>query len=164
MQLRLRSLLEDRFKLDARREVREMPIYALVVARSDGPLGLKMKTFADECAAGARARAAGEAAPPLPPGSFMRTRANNGRSRARRSAGEFRPESRRDDRPFVIDKTGLTGPFDLDLQWTPTRRLAPAVPRPTACHFLLHQQLGLRLEAQRPRWRFWWSIRPVIRN
>ena len=30
MQLRLRSLLEDRFKLMARRETREMPIYELL--------------------------------------------------------------------------------------------------------------------------------------
>ena len=64
MQLRLRSLLEDRFKLDARREVREMPIYALVIARSDGQLGSQMKQSSDECAAAAKARAAGAAAPP----------------------------------------------------------------------------------------------------
>src|SRR5688572_14064531 len=78
MQLRLRSLLEDRFKLDARREVREMPIYALVVARSDRQLGPQMKRSGDECAAAARARAAGEAAAPLPPGGFCGTRTGNG--------------------------------------------------------------------------------------
>src|SRR5687767_11257419 len=74
MQLRLRSLLEDRFKLDARRETREMPIYALTIVRSDGQLGPQMKPSGDECAAGARARAAGGGDPPLPQGSFCAPR------------------------------------------------------------------------------------------
>jgi uncharacterized protein (TIGR03435 family) len=126
MQLRLRSLLEDRFKLDARREVREMPIYALVVARSDGQLGPKIKRSGDECGpAAAKARAAGEAAPPVPPGGFCGTRANpNGTVSMRgvplsnfvRNLGGMTGR-------FVIDKTGLAGPFDLDLQWTPDQAL-----------------------------------------
>lgn len=152
MQLRLRSLLEDRFKLDARREVREMPIYALVVARSDGQLGPKMKPSGDECAAGARARAAGEAAPPLPPGSFCGTRANNGTVSMRgvplanfvRNLGGMTGR-------FVIDKTGLTGPFDLDLQWTPDQALGAggAQTDGTSLFAAIQEQLGLRLEAQR---------------
>ena len=58
MQLRLRGLLEDRFKLVARREMREMPIYELVLARSDGQLGSQIKRSGDECAAQGRAREA----------------------------------------------------------------------------------------------------------
>jgi len=152
MQLRLRSLLEDRFKLDARREVREMPIYALVVARSDGQLGPKMKPSGDECAAGARARAAGEVAPPLPPGSFCGTRTNNGTVSMRgvplsnfvRNLGGMTGR-------FVIDKTGLTGPFDLDLQWTPDQALGAggALTDGTSLFAAMQEQLGLRLEAQR---------------
>ena len=35
----LQDLLEDRFKLRAHRETRELPIYALTLARTDGKLG-----------------------------------------------------------------------------------------------------------------------------
>jgi hypothetical protein len=52
----------------------------------------------------------------------------------------------------VVDRTGMTGKFDWDLQWTmearsPELTIAPTrgVPFVTA----LHEQLGLRLEPQR---------------
>ena len=112
MQLRLRSLLEDRFKLVARREMREMPIYELVVARSDGQLGPQIKRSGDECAAQGRAREAGVAPPPMPPGGFCGTRTGNGTvsmkgvplSNFVRNLGGMTGR-------FVIDKTGLTGPY-----------------------------------------------------
>jgi uncharacterized protein (TIGR03435 family) len=101
MQLRLRSLLEDRFKLDARREMREMPIYALTIARSDGQLGAQMKRSGDECAAAARARAAGEAASSAASRGLLRySDEQRNRVDARRPAGQLCPESRRDDGPL----------------------------------------------------------------
>jgi uncharacterized protein (TIGR03435 family) len=151
MQLRLRSLLEDRFKLDARRETREMPIYALMIARSDGQLGPQMKRSGDECAVAARARAAGEAAPPLP-GGFCGTRTGNGNVSMRgvplanfvRNLGGMTGR-------FVVDKTGLAGPFDLDLQWTPDQAIGAggAQTDGTSLFAAMQEQLGLRLEAQR---------------
>jgi uncharacterized protein (TIGR03435 family) len=151
MQLRLRSLLEDRFKLDARREVREMPIYALVIARSDGQLGPQIKRSSDECAAAAKARAAGEAAPALA-GGFCGTRAGNGNVSMRgvplsnfvRNLGGMTGR-------FVIDKTGLAGPFDLDLKWTPDQAIGAggAQTDGTSLFAAMQEQLGLRLEAQR---------------
>lgn len=116
MQLRLRSLLEDRFKLVARREMREMPIYELVIAKSDGQLGPQIKRSGDECAAQGRARDAGVAPPPMPPGGFCGTRTGNGTvsmqgvplSNFVRNLGGMTGR-------FIIDKTGLTGPYDLDL-------------------------------------------------
>ena len=35
----LRALLADRFQLTIQRETREMPVYALVLAKKDGKLG-----------------------------------------------------------------------------------------------------------------------------
>jgi len=45
----LKTLLADRFKLKLHTETREVPIYALVVARNDRKLGPKMKPSADVC-------------------------------------------------------------------------------------------------------------------
>jgi uncharacterized protein (TIGR03435 family) len=156
MQLRLRSLLEDRFKLVARREMREMPIYELVVARSDGQLGKQIKPSGDECAAQGRARAAGQQPPPMPPDGFCGTRTGNGNVSMRgvplsnfvRNLGGMTGR-------FVIDKTGLAGPYDLDLQWTPdtpTPGAPPQAPGPgdgASLFAAMQEQLGLKLEAKR---------------
>jgi uncharacterized protein (TIGR03435 family) len=45
----LQTLLADRFKLKVHTETREVPIYALVLARSDGRLGGKLKPSTDNC-------------------------------------------------------------------------------------------------------------------
>jgi uncharacterized protein (TIGR03435 family) len=42
--LMLRALLVERFRLAAHHETRELPIYALVRARNDGPLGPALRT------------------------------------------------------------------------------------------------------------------------
>jgi uncharacterized protein (TIGR03435 family) len=153
MQLRLRSLLEDRFKLVARREMREMPIYELVIARADGQLGPQIRKSGDECAAQGRAREAGVQPPPLPPGGFCGTRTGNGMvsmkgvplSNFVRNLGGMTGR-------FVIDKTGLSGPYDLDLTFTPDQPTAGAPPAPgdgASLFAAIQEQLGLKLEAKR---------------
>jgi bla regulator protein BlaR1 len=47
---RMRTLLEERFKLKVRRETRDAPIYALVLARGDKQLGPSIKPNPIECA------------------------------------------------------------------------------------------------------------------
>jgi uncharacterized protein (TIGR03435 family) len=51
----------------------------------------------------------------------------------------------------VVDKTGLAGPFDLDLKWTPDQAIGAAGAQTdgTSLFAALQEQLGLRLEAQR---------------
>jgi uncharacterized protein (TIGR03435 family) len=45
----LQTLLVDRFKLKMHTETREVPIYALVISRSDGKTGAKLKPSTDTC-------------------------------------------------------------------------------------------------------------------
>ena len=49
MRTMLQGLLADRFKLKAHVETREVPIYELVLARSDRKFGPKMKASTDSC-------------------------------------------------------------------------------------------------------------------
>ena len=135
--------------------MREMPIYELVIARADGQLGSQIKRSGDECAAQGRAREAGVAPPPLPPGAFCGTRSNNGTvsmkgvplSNFVRNLGGMTGR-------FVIDKTGLAGPYDLDLQWAadPGAPGAPPSGGPgdgASLFAAIQEQLGLKLEARR---------------
>ena len=156
MQLRLRSLLEDRFKLVARRETREMPIYELVVARSDGQLGPQMKRSGDACDRAAKERAAAAGQPPaVPPDGFCGTRASNGNVSMRGvPLSNFVRNMGGQTGRFVIDKTGLTGAYDLDLQWAPDPTLGPAPPPGVqgdgaSLFAALQEQLGLKLVATR---------------
>ena len=43
LELMLRTLLRDRFRLTVHNETRELPIYALVMARSDGKMGAQLR-------------------------------------------------------------------------------------------------------------------------
>ena len=61
----LRALLEDRFKLRVHRETRQMPVYALTVAR-EGRLGPNLKPSKFNCEAYLAQRRAGGAAPATP--------------------------------------------------------------------------------------------------
>ena len=54
---------------------------------------------------------------------------------------------------FVVDKTGLAGAYDLDLQWTPDAPSAGASQGPqgdgASLFAAIQEQLGLRLAAAR---------------
>jgi uncharacterized protein (TIGR03435 family) len=143
----LRSLLEDRFRMSVRREIRDLPIYALVIARADGRLGPRLRRPAsDFCTRRAAAADKGINMPP-PAGTVCGIRGNSNEL----TAGSFPiagfarflgGESGR----LVVDRTGLSGEWDFDLKWS-----APSVPNPDPDHPViftaLQEQLGLRLEA-----------------
>ena len=56
--LMIRSLLIERFKLAVHTETKEQPIYALVLARSDGKLGPALKKSETDCGCSAIVRSA----------------------------------------------------------------------------------------------------------
>jgi uncharacterized protein (TIGR03435 family) len=155
----LRSLLNDRFAFRSHTESREMPVYELVPARKDGRLGEKLQQSPVDCTA----FAAGQAPPPSPqsdepPCAVMGT---PGRyqmrgfpiSRLAQILGS--PLNR-----FVVDKTGLTGTWNLKLEFTPDHmpNLPPGAPPPgvtlpspdaPSLFTAVQEQLGLKLEPAR---------------
>lgn len=162
----LQDLLEDRFKLRAHRETREMPVYALKLARSDGKLGDSLKPSAVDCAAmrgrGRGGRMAGP--PPGPPAPGERLQCGMRVAPNQVLAGGI-PLSQltvllsQFTQRVVVDRTGLNGSFDIDLSFTPERM--PQGPPPPGAPPLnidpngpslftaLQEQLGLKLESEK---------------
>ena len=52
----VKGLLADRFKLKTHMETRELPIYVLMVGRSDGKLGPDIKPSTSDCSGAAEAQ------------------------------------------------------------------------------------------------------------
>lgn len=156
-QVLLRAILKDRFKLLAHQETRDMPVFALVVARADGKLGPQLSKSSFDCAA----YSAGPHPPPEPgrtPNCATRigprTLSGKGISMATLAASLAPFVSR-----FTVDKTGLTGGYDLELTWTPDPVTAnpaanpmPDVPADAlgpSVFVAVQQQLGLKLVTRR---------------
>ena len=133
------ALLADRFQLKLHREAKEMPIYALLIAKNGPKL---------DSARGANCFDPSAGIPPSAPdarpcGGFN---INDGQMFAAAI-----PMTRMAlalshilSRP-VVDKTGLAGTFDVTLHWTPDDVDTSAPTIFTA----LQEQLGLRIEAQK---------------
>ena len=167
MQLMLRALLAERFKLVVREESRETPIYALILAKNDGKLGPQLQKSDADCAALAAARGRGPAGPPpmaapgappppcsirIGPGSLMA----GGQTMAQfaTSLGMFAGR-------IVVDKTGLDGAYNFTLNWTPDQAAnrppgappgpdgAPVDPNSPSLFTAVQEQLGLKLDSQR---------------
>ena len=120
--LMIRSLLAERFKLRVHAEERELPIYALAVARNDGQLGPALRSVAGECGA-----APSRGVTPGPGRPTCGLRAGPGKIVGRAPMHLFVSNvglARFLDRP-VLDSTGLRGNFEITLQWTPTPEQTP---------------------------------------
>jgi uncharacterized protein (TIGR03435 family) len=148
--LMLRPLLADRFKLVLRGERREIPIYGLVPARRDGEFGPQFaRTDAGGCDGLDKAvqPAAGAAEPgqPLPCNMSFQRPAHAGARGAEISTLVTHLRNGADR--VVVDRTGLTGRFDWDLQWLPDPLTADVAG--ASLFTAVREQLGFRLEAQR---------------
>jgi uncharacterized protein (TIGR03435 family) len=139
--LMLQALLEDRFKLKFHWETREVPVYALVVAKQ-GKLGPNLHE-----AAGDSRR--------YPLQGVGRMEGKNATMTDLAAALSGGPDGF--NGRVVQDKTGLTGNYDFKLEWLPEGRGAvpgriyvggPPADGP-ALLTALEEQLGLKLESQR---------------
>ena len=130
----LQNVLADRFQLKLHRSTRELPIYALVVAQS----GARLKASVDDPT---EIRGRGTI------GSYPRKRFEFDDFTMAQFANVLWREV---DRP-VIDRTGLTGKYDVRLDFAPQNSGDPRVagaPEPQGVEIFtaLTEQLGLKLE------------------
>ena len=144
--LMVQSLLADRFKLKVHHETKELPVYALVVAKN-GPK-LIPATVTPPTSAGSHTlsgirisrngQLTGMAASPSQLAAILERQSEIGR--------------------LVIDKTGLAGKYDFTLQWTPASGSDPLFQGTESAESssnssgpslftALQEQLGLKLES-----------------
>jgi uncharacterized protein (TIGR03435 family) len=114
----LQDLLRERFTLVAHQESRELPIYALVRARPDGPLSPNLRRSSTDCVG---LLAAARTGAPLPPSNRILCGSQGrpggvsvgGMSMSEVASQVLSPEAGR----LVVDRTGLEGTFDFDLDF-----------------------------------------------
>ena len=166
-----RGLLADRFRLSAHSETRQLPLYALVMARGSGVLGRSLRRSGSECAA-LSVPAGMPPAPPPPSGMGTALGAGTFACPSGLLPGHLSLRGldmaafasvlwRRVLLKPVIDRTALTGTFDLDLSYLPENErvngapgidnpsLPPSVGGAASIFTAVQEQLGLKLEATR---------------
>jgi uncharacterized protein (TIGR03435 family) len=121
----LRTLLEDRFKLAVHRDSKELPGYALLVAKG----GFKLKPVE------------AEDDDTQHQGSRIQTLSAKGTSMATLADLVSRYLN-----TLVIDKTGIGGVYNFELRWAADEQNADDTPTLPAA---LQETLGLRLQAQK---------------
>jgi uncharacterized protein (TIGR03435 family) len=130
-QLMVQALLADRFKLTAHQETRQLPVYSLVVAKG----GPKFK-----------------------PSGMNGTTISTGRSRLHVAGTDdtiaiLARELAQVLGRVVLNNTGISGRYDLTLQWTPDDASttppngAPDPNLPPGIFTAIQEQLGLKLES-----------------
>jgi uncharacterized protein (TIGR03435 family) len=152
----LQKLLAERCKLTVHLETKELPVYALVVAK-DGPKFQEAKT--------------GDSYPKGIKGPDGNARAGMMRMVRGELTGQGVPltflvsQLSRQLGRTVLDKTGLAANYDFTLQWTPDENQGPMLNRPDggpaaadgappessgpSVFTALEEQLGLKLESQK---------------
>jgi uncharacterized protein (TIGR03435 family) len=127
----LQALFTERFNLVAHRETRELPIYVLTVDKG----GPKLAPTAD------------------PANNSTSTGRGSLKGKAMKTAA-FAKELSNSLGQSVVDRTGLTGEYDITLQWDPepVSGTAPETAKLSEHPDLftgIRQQLGLKLEARK---------------
>ena len=170
----LKNLLRDRFSLRAHLETREADLHVLVLNNSDGRLGPGLKRTSPECEALLAARKKGGGPPPERPNfDLIRTQTSCGMSMFSSSANgasnfsmgavtldRLANQIQGELRGPVVDRTGLTGTFDILLEFASQQRQLQVAPpvnapdltkdvAPATLRDALREQLGLRIDTER---------------
>lgn len=167
MFLMLQSLLAERFQLKVHRETRDLPVYALVAAKS----GLQLPAPKDGVCVDSPADAAAEwtgSGRMAPPGELPPTKRLCGSGGVSVGPAGLVMQGQRIAMPElvrllsmalgrrVVDRTGFAKSFDLHLGFVPDE-MTPSMPPPppgsgisgSSLAEALQQQLGLRLESKK---------------
>jgi len=169
----LQALLAERFQFTAHRDSKELPVYALVTARADGRLGPQILPSGPQCrpflptinvrqplsspsTVNAQLRPVSD--PNLPPRCGALFRGGHIMAREITMPG-LATGLANIVRKSVVDRTGLSGYFDLDVEFTPEQQMPLGPPLPGAppdrpidptgpsIYTALQEQLGLKLES-----------------
>jgi uncharacterized protein (TIGR03435 family) len=166
--LMLRSLLAERFALRSRTVTRELPVYALTVARRER-LGPRIRPSTLDCSAALAERALTDSSPLegaaalCQPRSLMKVGAGGATmswSRKGLRMADLAAMLTVHAGRTVVDRTGLTGTFDFELDFSPegVKALLPGGGPPVTAappadgmsmHSAVQDQLGLKLESSR---------------
>jgi uncharacterized protein (TIGR03435 family) len=163
--LMVRTLLEERFRLTIHAENRELPVYALVLAKP-GTLGRDLKKSEVDCdaiqVARLTAEAKGVAAPPpvsadgRPVCGFRGVQGGPGAPGGLQAGGipmwQLANLLPRFVERTVIDRTGLEGYYDWQLLFSPPRA---ADQSGGSIFTALQEQMGLKLDATRAPVEVW---------
>ena len=159
----LQRLLAERFALTTHTEQRELTSYTLVVAK-EGRLGPQLHRSDVDCAqwiAEKRPQAdAGGPSPVTPSGkrpACMMLATRRWLSGGTRTMAQLAATLQSMLGKPVVERTGLTGAFDVDMQWTPADGAGSPPPGDASANdgpsifSAVQEQLGLKLLAQRDR-------------
>jgi bla regulator protein blaR1 len=170
LQPRMQSLLAERFNLKSHEETREFPIYALVV-NQNGKLGAKLTPSSVDCAAMNKGRGNAPTPMTMQPGVRPQCGIMNGPGKVSGGSvtmAQLANTLSQFSGRMVLDRTGLSGAFDFDLEFTPDPGLRgrgaggglpPSAPAPgsdrvadpagISVFTAVQEQLGLKLDSQR---------------
>jgi uncharacterized protein (TIGR03435 family) len=158
----LRAVLAQRMELKLHVEMQERTVYALVLDRPDGVLGPTLTPAKGDCQS---SMATPDPDIPLPACAFILARLQNGSLYQLKGVTMAELASTWGNFPdvneLVVDRTGLTGRYDMSVRFQESMELSPfARPVPLSVEDVgraefppirqaMRQQLGLRLEQTR---------------
>lgn len=148
----MKTMLAERFSLALHQEMRPIPIYALVLARPDRRFGPTLRPSLAKCDRTnppAPGTPPPQPPPPLDGVDLPSCGTNTGRGLLRAAGIEFEAFTRNMAGAagrIIVDKTGLTGTFDMVLRFNPDANdTSSDLPSLFAA---VQEQLGLKLDAQ----------------